>query len=109
LDGSIEVLDAVSGEMLNIISIPCVIGGLSGNVSDVKYGDSHLYAATVSNGIVVFDLSQPADPIFADEHHVFIDNKSPENFEDVHNIFVSTERDYSLQYCCCRKRAGIMG
>jgi len=90
-DSHIEILDARSGEVLSVISVPETDEGVSDAVQDVKSLDGRLYAATAFQGIVVFDISEPAAPGIIGQHHVFIDDESPENFENIHNIFMSPQ------------------
>ena len=91
LDGRIEILDAKSGQILGVASVAEAAGGERHIVLDVKARGSLLYAATVSNGLVVFDVSQPASPELIGQYHVFAGDQSPENFTNIHNIFLSPD------------------
>ena len=89
LDGNIEILDADSGNVLGTASIPPAGPDEPNLVLDVKARGELLYAATVSSGLVVFDISQPSNPILIGQHRVFVEEGSPENFINIHNIFLS--------------------
>ena len=45
------------------------------------------------SGLVVFDVSQPAEPLLIGQYRVFDGEGSPENFTDIHNIFLSPNGD----------------
>ena len=91
LDGFIEILDAKSGRVLGT----AIVAGSAGEdrhiVLDVKVHDGLLYAATVSNGLVVFDVSEPTSPKLIGQYHRFVQKGSPENFTNIHNIFLSPD------------------
>ena len=91
LDGHIEILDAKSGQILSVASVAEAAGGERHIVLDVKARGGLLYAATVSNGLVVFDVSQPASPELIGQYNVFAGDQSPENFTNIHNIFLSPD------------------
>ena len=91
LDGRIEVIDATSGQILGTASIADAAGGDRDIVMDVKARDGLLYAATISNGLVVFDISDPASPQLTGQYRVFAGDGSPENFTNIHNIFLSPD------------------
>ena len=65
-------------------------------VLDVKARDGVLYAATVADGILIFDVSEPSAPELIGQYRVFDTIGSPDNFTDIHNIFLSP--DGSLVY-----------
>ena len=94
LDGRIEVLDAKSGQLLGVASIAGTEGGEPPIVLDVKAHDGLLYAATVSNGVVVFDVSRPSMPELIGQHRVFLGGGSLENFTNIHNIFLSPDGNF---------------
>ena len=93
-NGDIELLDAKSGDLLGTASIDEAEGVGPPRVWDVKARDGLLYAATSSNGLVVFDVSQPDSPAMIGQYRVFVAERSPENFTDLHNIFLSPDGDY---------------
>ena len=93
LDGRIEILDAKSGQILGIARVPETNREQPNFVFDVKARDGVLYAATAFNGLVVFDVSQPATPEQVGQYRKFVDEDSPENFTNVHNIFLSPMGD----------------
>ena len=90
-DRHIEILDAESGEVLGTASVPENDTPDEQCVSDVKAIDRLLYAATCSSGVVAFDVSEPATPVLIGEYRVFERYASPENFTDVHNVFLSPD------------------
>ena len=93
-DGDIEILDAESGLQLGTASVPPI--GPRTIVFDVKARDGLLYAGTVPNGLVVFDVSDPTAPELIGEHQVFRGQGDADNFFNIHNIFLSP--DGSLVY-----------
>ena len=94
-DGGIELLDATSGEVLGVTSTPDTLAAPK-VVLDVKARDGVLYAATVADGILIFDVSEPSAPELIGQYRVFDTIGSPDNFTDIHNIFLSP--DGSLVY-----------
>ena len=60
-DRDIEILDADTGVILSMATVPEAEGGHE-LVLDIKTRDGLLYAATVRNGLVVFDVSRPDTP-----------------------------------------------
>ena len=104
LDDSIEILDSKSGQILGTASIAEAAGGDRHIVLDVKARGGLFYAATVSNGLVVFDVSQPSSPDLIGQYHVFVFDGSPRNFTNIHNIFLSP--DGSLVYAINQSLVG---
>ena len=94
LDGPIEILDAESGRIVGTASVAGAAGGDRLVALDVKAHGGMLYVATVSNGLVVFDISQPATPQLIGQYRVFVERGSPENFTNVHNIFLSPDGNF---------------
>ena len=92
-DRDIEILDADTGLILSRATVPEAEGGLE-RVMDVKARDGLLYAATVFNGLVVFDVSRPAAPELVGQYRVFVGERSPENFTSIHNIFLSPDGNF---------------
>ena len=92
-DGKIEILDASSGEILGIASLPEGNEGEPNIAFDVKARNGRLYVASRLSGLVVFDVSQPAEPLLIGQYRVFDGEGSPENFTDIHNIFLSPNGD----------------
>ena len=90
-DRHIEVLDAASGQMLGTASVPLAGRGEPNFVFDVKAHDGILYAATPSQGIAIFDISRPFEPQIIGQHRVFVGEDSPQNFTNIHNIFLSPD------------------
>ena len=91
LDGVIEILDAKSGRIQGTASVVGVEGGDPYIVLDVKAQDGMLYVATVSNGLVIFALFDPSAPELMGQYHVDEGDGSPENFTNIHNIFLSPD------------------
>ena len=60
-------------------------------IYDVKAKDGFLYAATVSNGLVIFDVSDPESPEQVGQHYVYESRGSLENFTNVHNIYLAPD------------------
>ena len=89
-DRDIEILDADTGLMLGTATVPEAEGG-DEFVLDVKARDELLYAATIRNGLVVFDVSRPTAPELVGQYRVFLEERSPENFTNIHNIFLSPD------------------
>lgn len=69
-------------------------GGDPHTVLDVKAQDCLLYVATVSNGLVIFALFDPSAPELIGQYHVDEGEGSPENFTNIHNIFVSPDGNF---------------
>ena len=92
-DRDIEILDADTGLILSIATVPEVEGDHEG-VMDVKARDGLLYAATVFNGLVVFDVSRPAAPQLIGQYRVSLEERSPEHFTSIHNIFLSPDGNF---------------
>ena len=90
-DGLIEILDGSTGRVVSVASLAGVAGGGPDAVLDVKASGRLLYAATVSNGLVVFDVSQPGVPRLIGQYRRFLGEGSPENFTNIHNIFLSPD------------------
>jgi len=93
-DGRIEILDATSGKILSTATVPEARGGRPDIASDVKARDGLLYVATVFNGLVVFDVSPPTSPQLIGQHRVFSEEDSPDNFTNIHNIFLSPDGNF---------------
>ena len=109
--GGVEILDAASGEILGSASVVGAAGGGPYAVLDVKVRDGLLYAATVSNGLVVFDVSEPAKPELIGQYHVFLGEGSSENFTNIHNIFLSPDRSlvYAINHSFPEEQSGPSG
>ena len=90
-DGLIEILDGSTGRVLSVASLSGAAGRGPHIVLDVKASGGLLYAATVSNGLVVFDVSQPDNPRLIGQYRRTLGEGSPENFTNVHNIFLSPD------------------
>ena len=90
-DGNIEVLDARSGETLSRASIGEARGEGRLAVLDVKAHGGLLYAATVSNGLVIFDVSEPSAPKLIGQYRRVLARGSAQNFTNIHNIFLSPD------------------
>ena len=89
--GIIEILDAKSGKILGTAVVPVADERSHAIVFDVKARGGLLYAATVTDGLVVFDVSEPATPQLIGQYQVFVEERSPENFTNIHNIFLSPD------------------
>ena len=90
-DGRIEILDAGSGEIVGTASVVGASGGGPYVALDVKARDGYLFVATVSNGVVVFDVSRPDEPSRIAQYRVSETRGSAENFTNIHNIFLSPD------------------
>ena len=90
-DRHIEIRDAESGELLGTASVPENDTPHDQCVSDVKANGRLLYAATCLSGVVAFDVSEPSAPDLIGQYRVFERYASPENFTNVHNIFLSPD------------------
>ena len=94
--GRIEILDAATGAPLAVIDARAVQGGSPPRplfVTDVKVRDGLLYAATAGAGLLIFDVRDPSAPQLLGQYIVWVSPQSPENFVDVHNIFISSAGD----------------
>ena len=92
-DGHIEILDAKSGQVLGTARIPEAEGAEPDFVLDVKAAEGLLYAATHSNGLLVFNVANPAATELVSQYRIFVEEGSPENFTNIHNIFLSPDRN----------------
>ena len=93
-DGRIEILDAISGRTLGAAVVPSPDGHLINLVFDVKAHGGFLYAGTANSGLVVFDVSEPSAPELIGQYRVFVDEGSPDNFINIHNIFLSPDGNF---------------
>ena len=93
-DGDIEILDAASGRRIGTAVVPSTNGGFFNIVFDVKANGGILYAATVPSGLVMFDVSQPSTPELIGQYRVFAEEGSPDNFINIHNIFLSPDGNF---------------
>ncbi len=91
LDSRIALLDAATGELISFAGILGAMGEGVASVYDVKARDGVLYAATVSHGLVIFDVSEPESPELIGQHYAFESKGSDENFTNVHNIFLAPD------------------
>ena len=91
VESRIALLDAETGERISFASILGVKGRGVAAIYDVKAKDGFLYAATVSNGLVIFDVSDPENPEQVGQHYVYEVRGSPENFTNVHNIYLAPD------------------
>ena len=92
--GAIEVLAARSGQLLAVMdltSVPPAGDDVSSIVWDVKARNGLLYAATAGRGLLIFDVGDPQNPRLLGQHFVSAGDASPENFSDIHNIFLSPD------------------
>ena len=87
--GQIELLDSTSGNILGVASVPPTSEGDPDSVLDVKAHGATLYVSTRDQGVVVFDVSVPAEPKLIGQYRVFDGEGSAENFTNIHNIFLS--------------------
>ena len=90
-ESRIALMDAATGEHISFASILGTKGRGVAAVYDVKARDGFLYAATVSNGLLVFDVSEPEAPELVGQHYVYEVRGSPENFTNVHNIYLAPD------------------
>ncbi len=88
-NGTVEILDAKSGRILSVARLPESEQPGSNTAFDVKAAGGMMYVATGSNGLVIFDVSEPESPERIGQYHVFVEEDSSENFTDIHNIFLS--------------------
>ena len=87
--GTIEILDAKTGKLLGTAVAPPPADLRRPNIIlDVKARGNLLYAATESQGLLVFDVSQPEVPELLAQYRVDAEEGSPENFFNIHNIFL---------------------
>ena len=91
--GAIEVLDAETGAELGVIDTADYgpSQGLGTWVADVKSAGSLLYASTISKGILIFDVADPAAPVFVGRYYVPGPSDSLETFSNIHNIYLSPD------------------
>lgn len=90
-ESRIALLDTATGERISFASILGARGHGVAAVYDVKARDGLLYAATVSNGLLIFDVSEPEAPAQVGQHYVYEVRGSPENFTNVHNIYLAPD------------------
>ena len=91
IESRIALLDAETGERKSFASILGVKGRGVAAIYDVKAKDGFLYAATVSNGLVIFDVSDSESPEQVGQHYVYESRGSLENFTNVHNIYLAPD------------------
>ena len=93
--GAIEILDAKTGKLLGTAVAPPPADLRRPNIIlDVKAHGKLLYAATESQGLLVFDVSQPEVPELLAQYRVAAEEGSPENFFNIHNILLSPDGRY---------------
>ena len=83
--GTIELLDATSGEPLGQIAA-------GSSVLDVKVRDGLLYAATTSLGLIVYDVSDPTAPAHLGGYAIWSE-VTGESFFNVHNVYLNPAGD----------------
>ena len=83
--GTIELLDAASGELLGQIAA-------GSSVLDIKVRDGVLYAATTSLGLIIYDVSDPASPVHLGGYAIWSELPG-QSFFNVHNIFLGPTGD----------------
>lgn len=83
--GTIELLDATSGEPLGRINA-------AASVLDVKVRDGVLYAATTASGLLIYDVSDPSAPAFLSQYAVTV-GANVDLFGNAHNIYLSPVAD----------------
>lgn len=93
-DGLIEILDAKSGQVLGTATVPESDVGEPDFVWDVKASRGLLYAATHLNGLLVFNVAEPAAPKLIGQHRIFVEVQSVENVTNIHNIFLSPNGNF---------------
>ena len=92
--GAIEILDVKTGKLLGTARAPAGDPNMPNIIFDVKARGGLLYAATAPQGVLVFDVSQPAAPELLAQYRVQAEIESPENFFNIHNIFLSPDGRY---------------
>ena len=83
--GTIELLDAPSGERIGRIDAPS-------SVLDVKARAGILYAATTATGLLIYDVTDPTLPQFIGQYAVTV-GANAERLTNVHNIYLSPTQD----------------
>jgi hypothetical protein len=91
--GSIELLDANSGELRGVAVLEGARGSEQSAVLEVTARGGLLYAATTASGVVIFDINDAARPKLLGQY--FLDNGegSPQSFTNVHNLTLSPRGD----------------
>jgi hypothetical protein len=91
---SVVVLDAATGALVSEIDVRSAGQGRGGGLAlEVKAREGILYVATVTRGLLIFDVRQPATPRFLGQYMVDAGPASQESFTNVHNLFISPRGD----------------
>jgi hypothetical protein len=90
----IEILDGASGALLGEVDTGAARpeGGFK-IVLDVKARDGILYAATVTKGLLIYEVGDPVRPSLAGTYFKFDEAGSPQNFFNIHNVFLAPTGD----------------
>ena len=89
----VYILDAHTGQQVGIARPPSDILSSPGGsrVLDVRVSGGHLFAATETHGLLVFDVTDLSRPAFVGQEFAFLGLEFPDNFYNVHNIQLSPD------------------
>lgn len=82
--GAIELLDATTGQRISMVTA-------ASSVLDVKARDGILYAATTASGVLTYDVSDPAAPVFLGQYAITV-GANVDLFSNAHNIYLDPRR-----------------
>jgi choice-of-anchor B domain-containing protein len=87
--GIIRIHDATTGRVIGIARPPA--DGRPRLVLEVTYRNGLLYAATATHGLLIFDVTTPAQPRLAGRFEVRGPEGSPEIVVNIHNVTLSAD------------------
>jgi hypothetical protein len=93
--GTVEVLDAATGELLGTADLtraPLTGRGTS-NAFEVTARNGVLYVGGLAKGLVIYDVRDPRAPRFVSQYIVDAGGGSRESFTNIHNLYLSPRGD----------------
>jgi len=91
-NGTVELLDAVTGARLSTANALLASGGRGpATVMEVTARGGYLYTATTSRGVVIFDVRDPRQPRLVGQFVVDAGANSRESFTNVHTLRLSPD------------------